>query len=86
MTNLQTVQKKQQFDVFTTIQVAVSITVEAGSYEEAEILASLKLHQDAIRQIMMTFITQKGEVVIPTIHNWENGSIEALEKEGGWGV
>jgi glutamine amidotransferase-like uncharacterized protein len=81
MTNLKTVQKKQQFDVFTTIQVPVSITVEADNYEQAEILASLQLHQDAIRQIMMTFITQKGEVILPTIHNWETESIEAIEKE-----
>ncbi|MCM3728712.1 hypothetical protein M3226_23995 [Neobacillus cucumis] len=81
MTNLQTVQKKQQFEVFTTIQVPVSISIEAGSYEEAEVLASLQLHPHAIRQIMMTLINHKGEVVIPTIHDWNTDKFEVIEKD-----
>ncbi|MEH7419275.1 hypothetical protein V7266_29025 [Neobacillus drentensis] len=80
MSNLQTVEK-QKFEVFTTIQVPVSISIEAESYEEAEVLASLQLHAHAIHQIMMTLINHKGEVVIPTIHNWETDSFEVIEQD-----
>ncbi|PLS04047.1 hypothetical protein [Neobacillus cucumis] len=81
MSNLKTVQKKQQFEVFTIMRVATSVSVEAESYEEAEVLASQQLHAHANLQVMMTLINHNGKVVIPTIHDWNTNKFEVIEKD-----
>lgn len=71
---------KQQYEVFTTISIPVSVSISANSLEEAEQLASLQLDQETIQQIMMTFITLNGKVIQPKVHNWETNGYEVVEK------
>ncbi|MFC0274092.1 hypothetical protein ACFFIX_22345 [Metabacillus herbersteinensis] len=82
MIKTQTKVNEKEFEVFTTIQLPISIKVKGENYQEAFNKAMSQLDEYAIAQVYLTLMLNNGEIISPKVHNWETpDGIEAVFEE-----
>lgn len=62
---------KNQYEVFATIQLPISIKVEANNENEAKAIGQYQLHEMAIQQALLTLVNHNGQVISPNVHDFE---------------
>ncbi|MEC1697781.1 hypothetical protein [Schinkia azotoformans] len=61
----------KQFEVNATVELPISLMVEAKDYNEAFIKADCQLNDMSIQQAFLTFLLINGSVVSPKVNDVE---------------
>lgn len=62
---------KNQYEIYATIQLPISINIEATNENEAKAIGQYQLNQLAIKQALLTLINLNGQVITPKVHDFE---------------
>ncbi|HHW36128.1 MAG TPA: hypothetical protein GXX18_02320 [Bacillales bacterium] len=70
MNILENKQGLKQFEVNATVELPISLIIEAMDINEAEFKADCQLNEMSIQQAFVTFLLQNGNVISPIVNDF----------------